>query len=103
MTDEEKLIEKAARAISTARYGTASNWINCQGEAEAALEAVGYFDLRAKLDALVEAGEQVIIEWDEDNSLDIDCTGAGPTPEPQPPHIATLRALVFAAKEQSHD
>ena len=64
MTEQERQdeIEKAARGIAERRQcmmlertgRLLPHWIT---QAEAALEAVGYFDMRAKLDALVEAGE----------------------------------------------
>ena len=58
MTEQKRqvVIEKAGLAISKLDPSDLDegSW---KVEAEAALEAVGYFNLRAKLDALVEAGE----------------------------------------------
>ena len=114
MTEQEKQveIEKAARGIAERcqcmmleRTGRLlPHWIT---QAEAALEAVGYFDLRAKLDALVEAGEaakDAIDSLERDAFGEVTCWQTGGPLYPLRDELSDrLGAALSAAKEQSHD
>ena len=99
-------IEKAGLAISKLDPSDLDegSW---KVEAEAALEAVGYFDLRAKLDALVEAGEaakDAIDSLERDAFGEVTCWQTGGPLYPLRDELSDrLGAALSAAKEQSHD
>ncbi len=63
MTEEERraVIEKAARAMQPEHFDILTDRMRegVRDEARRALEAVDYFTLRARLDALVEMGERL--------------------------------------------
>jgi outer membrane murein-binding lipoprotein Lpp len=126
MTEQEKqeVIEKAAPSIYEAMRRVAFDanrkwppaWVprgnalmqnEARRHAQIALEAVGYFDLRAKLDALVEAGEAAVSEFkslqDEGAAEPWDELNEHATLDDLEDKIRALRTTLTAAKDQSHD
>lgn len=90
MTDRKKLIEKAVQAHTMARNGQDESRRDAWSAMGAALEAVGYFDMRTKLDALVEAGDK----WSQMRGRDAGLLSIAEQ---------RLEAALTAAKEQNHD
>jgi len=106
MTDEERRaeIEKAARGMCDADTGSdwddleASDQENYRYDAEAALKAVDYFTLRARLDAMVEAGEALLLARSRGGSKIVGRDTDGHPLNAEGVAARDLRAALTAAK-----